>query len=192
MAHLRVREALSRLRPLDSQQRDELFWIANGQAAQQESFDQSEDAGVRTNAKREREDRCCREGRRLAQRPDCVTEILSHAVQNRFPTDVANLIFHGCDAAQFHSCSAKGLVPAQSSSDLLFGGTLQELDEFSVQFLFQPRPPKQASKSGHDALEEGHHNSPSEASRILATAVVCTCQSRVSRLRWARPCVLSV
>src|SRR5260370_6396492 len=136
MAHLRVREALSRLRPLDSQQRDELFWIANGQAAQQESFDQSEDAGVRTYAKREREDRSRHEARRLAQRPARVAQILSNAVQHRFPTDIPDSIFHGRDAAQFHSRSAKGLVPAQSSSDLLFGGTLQEFDELSVQFLF--------------------------------------------------------
>src|SRR5262249_26860932 len=110
----------------------------------------------------------------------------------RFPTDVTDSFLHGCDAAQFHSCSAHGLLPAQPRAHLLFYGTLQEFDEFIVQLLFPARPPKQVAKPADEAPDERHQITPGEASRILAMAVVCVCQSRVARLRYARPCVLSM
>jgi hypothetical protein len=52
---------------------------------------------------------------------------------------------------------------------------------------FDARLSEQPSESAEEAGHESHHNSPSDASRILAIAVVWSSQSRVSRFSFARP-----
>ena len=83
--------------------------------------------------------------------------------------------------------AASRLMPPDTFS---FDGRLQVLPQFVVQVLFRAVLLEQAAEPADDPAEDGHHNSPSEALRILEMAAVWTSQSRASFLNLARPCAV--
>jgi hypothetical protein len=88
-----------------------------------------------------------------------------------------------------------GNVVDDNARDRRPSGTLdrrfEELAQLGVELLLDARLSEQPSESAEEAGDESHHNSPSDASRILAIAVVWSAQSRVSRFSFARPSAVS-
>ena len=81
-------------------------------------------------------------------------------------------------------------LPRQAGSHLLVDRGLQIGAELFVELLLDALVVEQRAKATKEAIEREHH-SPREASRILAIAMVCTSQSRVSRLSVDRPGAVS-
>ena len=99
-------------------------------------------------------------------------------------------ILHGFNAADLDAGGADGGVAAHAAGHLLFDRRFQVLPQFVVQVLFRAMFLEQAAKPADDAAEDGHHNSPNDALRILEIAAVWTSQSRASFLNRARPCAV--
>jgi len=91
--------------------------------------------------------------RRPAQHSARVPHVLPTRHRHRVPSNVANSVFHGFDAARFDSCGSGGRFSAHSGLHLLFDSRFEERARFSVQLAFLSRPVKESSEAVGDAAE---------------------------------------
>ena len=161
-----------------------------GWRTEEQRIDHAEDRRRAADTEGERRDCGRGEGGLLAQHTERKTYVLKHALDHRLPADVANAILHGLNAADLDAGGADGGVAAHAAGHFSFDRRLQVLPQFVVQVLFRAILLEQPAEPADDAAEDGHHNSPNDALRILEIAAVWTSQSRASFLNRARPCAV--
>jgi hypothetical protein len=187
LVHTRCEEIHPRVARVLPRELHQSFGLLDRQIAQHQRVNHAEHRGVRGDAQRQQQHDDNGESRRSAQHAGAVPQVAPAPIEYRFPANVTNAIFHRLDAAQLNARGANRLRPRQPRSHLFFDSGGEKLAQLVLQFRFDAGGPEQAPHSPGEARQDRHHNSPRDASRIRAIALVCTSQSRVSRLSVARP-----
>jgi hypothetical protein len=163
----------------------------HGQRTQHDGVDNGEDRRIGADAQGEREDGDRGEGRRVAQGAGGVAQIAPQVLGGGFPADVAGVVFQRGETAHLGSGGARGLFTRQTGLHLLLDRRLEVPAQLGIELAVPFAAAEQRTQAAGQTFHRTHHNSPREASRILAIAVVCTSHSRVPRLSAVRPADVS-
>ena len=162
--------------------------IAERHRPQKERVDDGEHGGRDADAEAEHPDGREAGHRARAQAANRMPDILSHAIRERLPPDVADRFLHRVQASQRDARRADRFFARQATRHVLCDGSLEVFPQLVVQRLLLVLPVEQAAQPAGGAPQQGHHHSsPSEACRMRAIAAACTSQSRVPCLSRARP-----
>ncbi len=131
------------------------------------------------------------EAGRLAKAADRIASVLPCGINHGFPSDVADVLLYRVRHSELQSSGAGRSFRTDPPLSLLLGRPLHEIAQLVVEVLVHTIATKERNEPGAGAREQGHHDSPSDARRILAIAFACTSQSRVSRSSFRRPAVES-
>ena len=146
--------------------------IPNGQGVEQNGVDQAEDGCRTSDAECQRQYRDGGEARRLAQAAGGNTDVLPDAVDDRFPADVSDFFPHDRGRPERYASGPSRRLMAHPASNPVLDSAFEKVLQLSVQLTIAAAGPTQCLCRSDEAPDPRPHNSPSEALRILAIAVV--------------------
>ena len=165
--------------------------LVDGQRLKQGKVENREDYGTRADTQRRGSHRDRGKARCAAHRANCVADVLEQGVKRGLPPDIAHALLYRVDTAHFQPDRADRGGPIDTGSDFLVYRGVEELAELGVQLLLDACASEPGTQPADDPPDPRHQSLPRDVARIRVMAVVCTFQSRVSRLRVWRPSGLS-
>src|ERR1051326_611177 len=119
-----------------------MFGIRNRKRLQQDGIDERENGCRGSDAKRQRQNGCCRESGVFAQRSQRIASVPRQMLEPERPAHIAALFLRNRHAMQLSHGRMPRLSSRQTASDTRLGLPLKVISKLFVKFPFDCRPPE--------------------------------------------------